>query len=64
MTKNLVGEDKRKPRNEERVDSNEKFEAYYRAQLLMNDTDFDLFLDYLKRPLPVSYRLTGSRKYI
>ena len=41
---------------------NEHFEAYYRAQGIMNEDEMDLFLETLKKPLPTTFRITGHGK--
>jgi 16S rRNA C967 or C1407 C5-methylase (RsmB/RsmF family) len=40
---------------------NKAFEAYYRAQSLFSEEEFEQFYSTLKTPLPVSFRITGSR---
>ncbi len=42
---------------------NEDFEEYYRTQQLMNEEEFKKFVDTLRKPLPISFRITGSRMY-
>jgi multisite-specific tRNA:(cytosine-C5)-methyltransferase len=41
--------------------SNAAFEEYYRAQELMAEEEWGVFLGTLKRDLPLTFRVTGSR---
>jgi multisite-specific tRNA:(cytosine-C5)-methyltransferase len=34
-----------------------RFEAFYQAQLNLDDQDWDAFMDALKRPLPACFRI-------
>ncbi|OAJ44123.1 hypothetical protein BDEG_27388 [Batrachochytrium dendrobatidis JEL423] len=43
------------------VMENKKFADYYKAQNIVSESDWDDFMAALKRPLPVSFRITGSR---
>ncbi|KAL4073670.1 S-adenosyl-L-methionine-dependent methyltransferase [Scleroderma citrinum] len=40
---------------------NHRFTAYYKAQNIIPDQEWDLFMDALRRPLPTTFRITGSR---
>jgi multisite-specific tRNA:(cytosine-C5)-methyltransferase len=43
---------------------NARFEAYYKAQQIIpedNGEEWDLFMDALKRGLPTTFRVAGSR---
>lgn len=42
---------------------NERFRAYYKAQKIIPDDEWGSFMDALRRPLPTTFRLTGSREY-
>lgn len=42
---------------------NRDFEEYYKQQNILNDNDFVNFLESLKKPLPISFRITGNRKH-
>lgn len=42
---------------------NKDFEEYYRRQNILSENDFESFLAYSKIPLPISFRITGSRKH-
>jgi 16S rRNA C967 or C1407 C5-methylase (RsmB/RsmF family) len=38
---------------------NVSFEMYYKAQKIMDETEFPLFLETCKKPLPTTFRITG-----
>jgi multisite-specific tRNA:(cytosine-C5)-methyltransferase len=40
---------------------NELFEEYYKAQGIMGDDEWPEFLEALRRELPTTFRITGSR---
>ena len=42
---------------------NRDFEEYYREQNLLDEKNFEGFLETLKQPLPISFRITGNRKH-
>ena len=42
---------------------NEKWETFYKAQNLLSDEEFAEFKESCKVPLPLTFRITGSRKY-
>jgi hypothetical protein len=44
--------------------NNERFTAYYRAQNIIPDDQWDSFMESLRRPLPTTFRITGSREYV
>jgi hypothetical protein len=44
--------------------TNAKFEAYYRAQGIIPDDQWPAFLAALRKPLPSSFRVTGSRQCV
>ena len=61
----------RKPRQERQqnesysdiVKSNAAFESYYKAQgIIGSDSEWELFMQTLRSPLPVAFRITGSRR--
>ncbi|KIO09579.1 hypothetical protein M404DRAFT_14128 [Pisolithus tinctorius Marx 270] len=41
--------------------NNERFSAYYRAQKIIPDDEWESFMDALRCPLPTTFRITGSR---
>jgi multisite-specific tRNA:(cytosine-C5)-methyltransferase len=41
---------------------NERFEAYYKAQNILPDEEWDEFMDQLREPLPTTFRVAGSRQ--
>ncbi|KAG5637196.1 hypothetical protein H0H81_005409 [Sphagnurus paluster] len=41
---------------------NERFKAYYKAQNLVPEQDWDAFYDTLKQHLPTTFRVAGSRQ--
>jgi multisite-specific tRNA:(cytosine-C5)-methyltransferase len=43
---------------------NDRFEAYYRAQHIIPDDEWNVFLDTLKQPLPTTFRVAGSRQFV
>lgn len=48
----------------ERADMhNERFTTYYKAQKIMPDDEWETFMDSLRRPLPTTFRIAGSRQY-
>ncbi|KAF9226412.1 S-adenosyl-L-methionine-dependent methyltransferase [Gyrodon lividus] len=42
--------------------NNERFTAYYRAQNIISDDEWESFMESLRRPLPTTFRITGSRE--
>jgi multisite-specific tRNA:(cytosine-C5)-methyltransferase len=42
--------------------TSEKFEAYYRAQGVVPEDQWPALLEAARRPLPVSFRVAGSRQ--
>ncbi|KIJ57651.1 hypothetical protein HYDPIDRAFT_191014 [Hydnomerulius pinastri MD-312] len=47
----------------ERADmNNERFSAYYQAQNIIPGDEWENFMDCLRRPLPTTFRITGSRE--
>ncbi|KAK1226168.1 tRNA (cytosine-5-)-methyltransferase ncl1 [Marasmius sp. AFHP31] len=63
------GGGKRAPKNDEyRTDlleksdmNNERFAAYYKAQDILPEEEWESFLDALRSPLPTTFRVAGSR---
>jgi 16S rRNA C967 or C1407 C5-methylase (RsmB/RsmF family) len=47
----------------ETVLENEKLEQYYKEQQILEEEEFAQFMESLKTPLPVAFRITGSRKH-
>jgi len=39
----------------------ERYEAFYRTQKLIPDDEFEEFMEILKRPLPITFRITGYK---
>jgi hypothetical protein len=44
--------------------NNERFNKYYRNQNILPDEEWGQFMDALRRPLPTTFRVTGSRQYV
>ncbi|KIJ61456.1 hypothetical protein HYDPIDRAFT_96562 [Hydnomerulius pinastri MD-312] len=42
--------------------NNERFSAYYQAQNIIPGDEWENFMDCLRRPLPTTFRITGSRE--
>lgn len=45
------------------VKKNENFEKYYKQLGLIEPDQFELFLDTLKQPLPITFRITSYKSY-
>ena len=45
------------------VKENALFEKYYRQLNLIEEKDFDGFLELLKRPLPITFRITSYKSF-
>lgn len=58
------GDDKRDDLLQKSDMKNEKFEAYYRKQLAVNDDEWPAFLDICREPLPSTFRICGSRECV
>ncbi|KNE57886.1 hypothetical protein AMAG_04731 [Allomyces macrogynus ATCC 38327] len=43
--------------------NNANFEAYYKAQGILSEAEWDTFMTSLKSQLPTTFRFTGSRSY-
>ncbi|KAG9311645.1 S-adenosyl-L-methionine-dependent methyltransferase [Chiua virens] len=41
---------------------NEQFSKYYQEQKIIPDDEWDTFMDSLRRPLPTTFRIAGSRQ--
>jgi hypothetical protein len=41
---------------------NDRFDAYYKAQKIVPDDEWDKFMDTLREPLPTTFRVAGSRQ--
>jgi len=49
----------------EKIDmENERFFAYYKAQKIVPDEEWDVFVEALRRHLPTTFRVAGSRQYV
>ncbi|KAG8216542.1 S-adenosyl-L-methionine-dependent methyltransferase [Butyriboletus roseoflavus] len=47
----------------ERADmQNERFTTYYQAQKIIPEDEWETFMDTLRRPLPTTFRIAGSRQ--
>ena len=45
------------------VKENALFEKYYRQLNLVDDVEFESFLEILKKPLPITFRITSYKSY-
>ena len=72
MTRRKFSKSKKKENNEnwrnesnyvETFVENLDFEEYYKELNILNPQDFQSFMEYLRTPLPVSFRITGSKKH-
>lgn len=45
------------------IRENAVLEAFYRAQGLVDESDFEAFMTCLRSPLPSTFRITGNRQY-
>ena len=43
---------------------NDRFSAYYKAQKIVPDDEWDTFIDALRQHLPTTFRVAGSRQYV
>lgn len=43
---------------------NAPLEAYYKAQNIVPEEEWNTFFDALKQPLPTTFRMAGSRQYV
>jgi multisite-specific tRNA:(cytosine-C5)-methyltransferase len=43
---------------------NEQFNAYYKAQHVVSDDEWNVMMEALRRVLPTSFRVTGSRQCV
>ncbi|KAH7882343.1 S-adenosyl-L-methionine-dependent methyltransferase [Phlebopus sp. FC_14] len=41
---------------------NDRFTAYYKAQKIIREEEWDAFMESLRQPLPTTFRITGSRE--
>lgn len=64
------GEDRRQSNYEdrsgqftERTTENEAFTEYYQTQGIVPDGEWDAFVDILRQPLPITFRINGSGKF-
>ncbi|PPQ85011.1 hypothetical protein CVT25_010400 [Psilocybe cyanescens] len=62
------GKDARKPKDDrsdliEKIDmTNERFFTYYKAQNIVPEEEWDVFVDSLRQHLPTTFRVAGSRQ--
>ena len=43
---------------------NDRFSAYYKAQKIVPEKEWDIFIDALRQHLPTTFRVAGSRQYV
>jgi len=43
---------------------NDRFSAYYKAQKIVPEEEWDTFIDALRQHLPTTFRVAGSRQYV
>ena len=43
---------------------NDRFSAYYKAQKIVPEEEWDAFIDALRQHLPTTFRVAGSRQYV
>lgn len=43
---------------------NENFEKYYKAQGIIPESEWDAFMETLRRSLPSTFRIAGHREYV
>lgn len=43
---------------------NDRFFAYYKAQKIVPEEEWDTFVDALRQHLPTTFRVAGSRQYV
>jgi multisite-specific tRNA:(cytosine-C5)-methyltransferase len=43
---------------------NERFTSYYKAQRIIPEEEWDQFMEALRRPLPTTFRIAGSRECV
>jgi len=49
----------------EKIDmENERFFAYYKAQKIVPDEEWNVFVEALRQHLPTTFRVAGSRQYV
>jgi hypothetical protein len=49
----------------EKIDmENDRFSAYYKAQKIVPEEEWDTFIDAMRQHLPTTFRVAGSRQYV
>jgi multisite-specific tRNA:(cytosine-C5)-methyltransferase len=43
---------------------NERFHAYYKAQNIVPEDEWESFMNALRQHLPTTFRVAGSRQYV
>jgi multisite-specific tRNA:(cytosine-C5)-methyltransferase len=43
---------------------NDRFSAYYKAQKIVPEEEWDSFIDSMRQHLPTTFRVAGSRQYV
>ena len=43
---------------------NDRFSAYYKAQKIVPEEEWDTFIDAMRQHLPTTFRVAGSRQYV
>lgn len=43
--------------------TNADFEEYYKTQDIVPEGEWDAFIDILKKPLPITFRINGSGRF-
>ena len=43
---------------------NDRFSAYYKAQKIVPEEEWETFIDAMRQHLPTTFRVAGSRQYV
>jgi multisite-specific tRNA:(cytosine-C5)-methyltransferase len=60
----MVDDDKRDDILQKSDMNNQKFDAYYKNQLAMDNDEWSTLLDVCREPLPSTFRISGSRECV
>ena len=60
-SRNVVGGDYHDVIERDHMD-NARFSAYYKAQKIIPENEWNVFMDSLRRYLPTTFRVSGSRE--
>jgi multisite-specific tRNA:(cytosine-C5)-methyltransferase len=60
----MVDDDKRDDILQKSDMKNEKFDEYYKNQLVMGHDEWCTLLDVCREPLPSTFRISGSRECV